>query len=165
MDVPAGTNSSPGAGSLPCTHRVFSVPSRDAEHWWAWASQCVCVTSWLALGLAGNVLVCLLSVGCSWRFRESPKDAPECRHGWASHCVQVAFPVTPPVSLLNEGGNSSLTGKIKDYGGKFKTSSSQGFNLNEHQHSLLCWKTYKDTKPVKCISSLCKLWELGRTCF
>lgn len=56
---------------------------------------------------------------------------------WVSHCLQVAFSVTPPVSLLNEEGNSSLTGKIKDYEGKFKVSSSQRFSLNEHQHTLV----------------------------
>lgn len=98
-------------------------------------AQSVCVASWPALGLVGNVFVSLLSVGGSWRLREGPKDVPECRRGWAS---QVAFPVRPPVSLLNKGGKGSLTGKIKDYEGKFKASSGQGLVLNEHQHSLLC---------------------------
>lgn len=52
-------------------------PSRDDEL----GPVCVCVTSWPALGLAGNVFGCLLSVGCSWKCREGPKDAPECSMG------------------------------------------------------------------------------------
>lgn len=136
MDVPAGTNNSPRAGSLPCTPRALRVSCRDAERWWARARQRVWHLG-LSLGLR-EMAACraFLEVQgrsriCSW---------------WVSHCLQAAFRGTAPVSLLNEGGNRGLTGKIKDYEGNFKASSGQGFNLNECQHSLLCWKTYRDIK-------------------
>lgn len=56
---------------------VLVFPSRDD----GLGPVSVCVISWPALELAGNVFVCLLSVGCSWRWREGPKDAPECSMG------------------------------------------------------------------------------------
>lgn len=90
----------------------------------------------LACPWACRTRICVFAeCGGFLELREGPKDAPECRRGWAS---QVAVPVRPPVSLLNKGGKGGLTGKIKDYEGKFKASSGQGLVLNEHHHSLLC---------------------------
>ncbi|NXK42347.1 ANO1 protein, partial [Piprites chloris] len=49
--------------------------------------------------------------------------------------------------------------KYRDDQGKFKASSGQEFNFNKHQQSLLCRKSPKNKNPVKCVSSLSKLWE------
>lgn len=153
MDVPAGTRAVLGQLLFPAPTGVLvfhgemkspggTGPSVCGTSWPVLAGMSLCVCwVWGAPGELEKVQKMLLTMGMD-------EPHPVCRWLFQGHHPSLCW-----------------TGKIKDDEEKIKASSSQGFNLNEHQHSLWCWKTYEDIKPVKCISSLFKLWGLCWTCF